>query len=93
MSCYPVHRGGKIAAAQRQAGLRADEGLHVRLLRGTRRPPLGAGRADAGPLIDTLAWPTRGARRAAVEYMGWYNGNRLHSTLGYQSPVDYKQPR
>lgn len=57
------------------------------------RPSERAARTPSRPLIDTLAWPTRGARRAAVEYMGWYNGNRLHSTLGYQSPVDYKQPR
>ena len=44
-----------------------------------------------GELIDTRAWPTRaGARRAVVEYIGWYNGTRLHSTLGYQSPADYE---
>jgi len=42
-------------------------------------------------LIDTRAWPTRaGARRAVVEYIGWYNGTRLHSSLGYQSPADYE---
>ena len=36
-----------------------------------------------GELIDTRAWPTRaGARRAVVEYIGWYNGTRLHSALG-----------
>ncbi len=34
-------------------------------------------------LIDLQAWPTRaGARRAVVEYIGWYNGTRLHSSLG-----------
>jgi transposase InsO family protein len=44
-----------------------------------------------GELIETRAWPTRaGARRAVVEYIGWYNGTRLHSTLGYQSPADYE---
>ncbi|MBO0825643.1 MAG: transposase [Actinobacteria bacterium] len=44
-----------------------------------------------GELIDTRAWPTRaGARRAIVEYIAWYNGTRLHSTLGYQSPVGYE---
>lgn len=44
-----------------------------------------------GELIDTRAWPTRrGARRAVVEYIGWYNGTRLHSTLGYLSPADYE---
>jgi transposase InsO family protein len=44
-----------------------------------------------GELIDDRAWPTRaGARRAVVEYIAWYNGTRLHSSLGYQSPADYE---
>ncbi len=44
-----------------------------------------------GELIDTRAWPTRaGAWRAIVEYIAWYNGTRLHSSLGYQSPADYE---
>jgi transposase InsO family protein len=44
-----------------------------------------------GELIDTRAWPTRaGARRAVVEYIGWYNGTRLHPSLGYLSPSDYE---
>jgi putative transposase len=44
-----------------------------------------------GELIDTRAWPTRaGACRAVVEYIGWYNGTRLHSTLGYRSPADFE---
>jgi transposase InsO family protein len=44
-----------------------------------------------GELIDARAWPTRaGAKRAVVEYIGWYNGTRLHSSLGYQSPADYE---
>ena len=44
-----------------------------------------------GELIDLQTWPTRaGARRAIVEYIGWYNGTRLHSTLSYQSPAEYE---
>jgi putative transposase len=44
-----------------------------------------------GELIETRAWPTgAGARRAVVEYIAWYNGTRLHSSLGYQSPADYE---
>ena len=44
-----------------------------------------------GELTDVQAWPARaGARRAIVEYHGWYNGTRLHSTLGYRSPAEYE---
>jgi transposase InsO family protein len=44
-----------------------------------------------GELTDLQAWPARaGARRAIVEYISWYNGTRLHSTLGYLSPADYE---
>ena len=42
-------------------------------------------------LIDLQAWPTHaGARRAITEYIGWYNGTRLHSSLGYQTPAEYE---
>jgi hypothetical protein len=26
-----------------------------------------------------------------VEYIAWYNGTRLHSTLGYRSPAEYEE--
>ena len=45
-----------------------------------------------GELLDLQAWPTRAmARRAIVEYIAWYNGTRLHSTLGYRSPAEYEE--
>ena len=45
-----------------------------------------------GELLDLRAWPTRpAAKRAIVEYIAWYNGTRLHSTLGYRSPAEFEE--
>jgi transposase InsO family protein len=44
-----------------------------------------------GECLDLQPWPTRAAaRRATVDYIAWYNGTRLHSALGYQTPDEYE---
>jgi putative transposase len=44
-------------------------------------------------LILQSDWHTRDeARRAIFQYIeGWYNRERLHSTLGYRSPITYER--
>src|SRR5262245_36033697 len=43
-------------------------------------------------LLDLQAWPARDmAKRAIVEYIAWYNGTRLHSTLGYRTPAESEE--
>ncbi len=37
-----------------------------------------------------LSHGSRARQRAAVKYIAWYNGTRLHSTLGYRSPLNTK---
>ena len=45
-----------------------------------------------GELPGLQAWPAMAAaRRAIVEYITWYNGTRMHSTLGYRSPAEFEE--
>ncbi|UNM16270.1 integrase core domain-containing protein [Streptomyces formicae] len=43
-------------------------------------------------LLDTAVWPSRATARTAIfdSIERWYNRHRLHSSLGYRSPADYK---
>jgi transposase InsO family protein len=75
--------------------------------RGARRPsehePQGAiagttrcARASSRPveheLLAGAPFASRaGAHRAVAEFIGWYNGERRHSTLGYVSPTQYER--
>ena len=44
-----------------------------------------------GECLDQQPWPSRAAaRRATVDYIAWYNGTRLHSTLGYMTPDEFE---
>jgi putative transposase len=46
-------------------------------------------------LIDHADWHTHAEARTAIFRFieGWYNARRLHSTLGYLSPVAYEEQR
>ena len=42
-------------------------------------------------LIRDRAWPTRtGLEFAIVEYFGWFNHDRLHSSLGDMPPAEFE---
>jgi transposase InsO family protein len=55
------------------------------------RRPSRSPRCQLAMTAAAAAWPTRAAaRRATVEYIAWFNGTRLHSALGYQTPDEFE---
>jgi hypothetical protein len=58
--------------------------------RAHRRPRLITSQARTRLHQPRLPRPRAAACRAVVEYIAWYNGTRLHSTLGYRSPADFE---
>jgi transposase InsO family protein len=43
-------------------------------------------------LVDDAHFTTKEQARIAIfEWIVWYNGERLHSSLGYMSPKEYEE--
>ena len=42
-------------------------------------------------LSDYIFTTRKAAQAQVIDYIGYYNGIRLHSTLGYQPPVIYEK--
>lgn len=42
---------------------------------------------------DTIFTTKKEARTAIFEWIMWYNSNRLHSSLGYQPPIEFESER
>jgi transposase InsO family protein len=44
-----------------------------------------------GELLYPSVWPTHASVRSALaDYLAFYNGQRLHSTLDYRSPIEHE---
>jgi len=62
-------------------------------VRGFRKGPAFLKIALKRELLERRPWPTREEVRTAMfEYFEvFYNRQRIHSALGYQSPADYER--
>ena len=76
MNCYPFIEAEKVAAAQRQAGVRAAEGLQVPPTTQRAGPALGRAAQDA-----ELAGQVRAVHE---ESKGRYGAPRVHAQLRAQ---------
>jgi len=54
---------------------------------------LRRGESSAKDVINRHSWSTRlEAKNAVVDYIeGFYNPHRLHSSLGYVSPIEFER--
>ena len=85
----PVHLGR--VRCPRRATARSPCRSAARASAGTTPwPRASSPRSRASSSTPGPGPPGPAACRAVVEYIAWYNGTRLHSTLGYRSPADFE---
>ena len=44
-----------------------------------------------GPMSDSIAALSHGDDAEPFDWVSWYNSCRLHSTLGYMTPVGFRE--
>jgi len=87
----PVQPHWHSANAARKAGVRPSMGIGRRRLRQCDVRELSFATLEC-ELLDVAALRRRRAKIACFTFIeGWYNPVRLHSALGYRSPMAYEQ--